>query len=148
MNAFFSRNLSGNRSYDFSEIGCKVSTRVGVHSCIRRRSGAHFSAPLADPTDASQSGLFRGFVLRNSDVGAAALTLDVFLFRAVCGNHSPDVFENIVLEVNELVRADIEHRLTVWGTSGADHVSAELTRELRRHRSDCTGRTVHDDALW
>ncbi|MEO7788313.1 MAG: DUF932 domain-containing protein [Vicinamibacterales bacterium] len=42
---------------------------------------------LDDPTDRSQSGLFRGFVLRNSDVGAAALTLDVFLFRAVCGNH-------------------------------------------------------------
>ena len=42
---------------------------------------------LDDPTDRSQSGLFRGFILRNSDVGAAALTLDVFLFRAVCGNH-------------------------------------------------------------
>jgi hypothetical protein len=42
---------------------------------------------LDDPTDRSQSGLFRGFVLRNSDVGAAALTLDVFLFRAVCANH-------------------------------------------------------------
>ena len=42
---------------------------------------------LDDPTDASQAGLFRGFMLRNSDVGAAALTLDVFLFRAVCGNH-------------------------------------------------------------
>src|SRR5687768_9937378 len=42
---------------------------------------------LHDPTDSSQSGLFRGFILRNSDVGAAALTLDVFLFRVVCGNH-------------------------------------------------------------
>ena len=42
---------------------------------------------LEDPTDRSQSGLFRGFILRNSDVGAAALTLDVFLFRVVCGNH-------------------------------------------------------------
>jgi hypothetical protein len=42
---------------------------------------------LDDPTDTSRSGLFRGFILRNSDVGAAALTLDVFLFRAVCGNH-------------------------------------------------------------
>ncbi len=42
---------------------------------------------LDDPTDASRSGLFRGFILRNSDVGAAALTLDVFLFRVVCGNH-------------------------------------------------------------
>lgn len=36
---------------------------------------------LDDPTDRSQSGLFRGFILRNSDVGAAALTLDLFLFR-------------------------------------------------------------------
>ena len=42
---------------------------------------------LDDPTDASHAGVFRGFILRNSDVGAAALTLDVFLFRAVCGNH-------------------------------------------------------------
>ncbi|MGE3490161.1 MAG: DUF932 domain-containing protein [Vicinamibacterales bacterium] len=42
---------------------------------------------INDPTDASHSGLFRGLILRNSDVGAAALTLDVFLFRAVCGNH-------------------------------------------------------------
>ena len=42
---------------------------------------------LDDPTDSSQSGLFRGFILRNSDVGAAALTLDVFLFRVVCGNN-------------------------------------------------------------
>jgi hypothetical protein len=42
---------------------------------------------LDDPTDTSRSGLFRGFILRNSDVGAAALTLDVFLFRVVCGNH-------------------------------------------------------------
>jgi hypothetical protein len=42
---------------------------------------------LDDPTDDSQAGLFRGFMLRNSDVGAAALSLDVFLFRAVCGNH-------------------------------------------------------------
>jgi hypothetical protein len=42
---------------------------------------------IDDPTDSSRSGLFRGFILRNSDVGAAALTLDVFLFRVVCGNH-------------------------------------------------------------
>src|SRR3954471_92383 len=42
---------------------------------------------LDDPTDGSQAGLFRGFMLRNSDVGAAALTLDLFLFRACCANH-------------------------------------------------------------
>ncbi|MGD9902814.1 MAG: DUF932 domain-containing protein [Vicinamibacterales bacterium] len=42
---------------------------------------------IDDPTDGTDGGLFRGFILRNSDVGAAALSLDVFLFRAVCGNH-------------------------------------------------------------
>ena len=42
---------------------------------------------LDDPTDGSQAGLFRGFMLRNSDVGAAALSLDMFLFRAACANH-------------------------------------------------------------
>ena len=40
---------------------------------------------LDDPTDRTHAGLFRGFILRNSDVGA--LTLDLFLFRMVCGNH-------------------------------------------------------------
>ena len=38
---------------------------------------------LDDPTDRTHAGLFRGFILRNSDVGAAALTLDVFLFGMV-----------------------------------------------------------------
>lgn len=42
---------------------------------------------LEGPSDPTQAGLFRGFILRNSDVGAAALTLDVFLFRACCANH-------------------------------------------------------------
>lgn len=41
---------------------------------------------LDDPT-ARDGGLFRGFILRNSDVGAAALSLDLFLFRRVCANH-------------------------------------------------------------
>src|SRR5688572_13464017 len=51
---------------------------------------------LDDPTDASHAGVFRGFILRNSDVGAAALTLDVFLFRAVCGNHIIWGFQHVV----------------------------------------------------
>jgi len=42
---------------------------------------------LDDPTDRTQAGLFRGFILRNSDVGTAALTLDLFLFRQCCLNH-------------------------------------------------------------
>jgi hypothetical protein len=71
----------------------------GVFGATRVPSGAYLgdrdmflflvdgNRDLDDPTDASRSGLFRGFILRNSDVGAAALTLDVFLFRAVCANH-------------------------------------------------------------
>lgn len=42
---------------------------------------------LDDPTDRTHTGLFRGFVLRNSDVGAAALSLDVFWYRRCCLNH-------------------------------------------------------------
>jgi hypothetical protein len=34
-------------------------------------------------------------VLGNSDVGAAALTLDVFLFRAICGNHLIRGFQHV-----------------------------------------------------
>ena len=71
----------------------------GVFGAARVPSGAYLgdrdlflflvdgNRDLDDPTDASRSGLFRGFILRNSDVGAAALSLDVFLFRAICGNH-------------------------------------------------------------
>ena len=41
-----------------------------------------------------------------------------------------DIFEDVVLEVDELLRAEVEHRLTVGGASGADDVGAGLTYEL------------------
>ena len=71
----------------------------GVYGAERVPSGAYLgdrdmflflvdgNRNLDDPTDRSHAGMFRGFILRNSDVGAAALTLDLFLFRAVCANH-------------------------------------------------------------
>jgi hypothetical protein len=71
----------------------------GVYGAERVPSGAYLgdrdmflflvdgNRSLDDPTDRSHAGMFRGFILRNSDVGAAALTLDLFLFRAVCANH-------------------------------------------------------------
>ena len=71
----------------------------GVYGAERVPSGAYMgdrdmfifmvdgNRDLDDPTDSTQAGLFRGFILRNSDVGAAALTLDLFLFRACCANH-------------------------------------------------------------
>ncbi len=69
---------------------------------------------LDDPTDASHAGLFRGFILRNSDVGAAALTLDVFLFRAVCGNHIIWGFQHVVGFRRRHVGASIQD---AWTTS-------------------------------
>src|SRR5246127_5682465 len=38
-----------------------------------------------------------------------------------------DVFQRVVVEVNELLRAEVEHLLTVGRASGADDVSAGLT---------------------
>jgi hypothetical protein len=69
---------------------------------------------LDDPTDASHAGLFRGFILRNSDVGAAALTLDLFLFRMVCGNHIIWGFQHVAGFRRRHVGASIQE---AWTTS-------------------------------
>src|SRR2546426_247627 len=69
---------------------------------------------LDDPTDRTQSGLFRGFILRNSDVGAAALTLDLFLFRAVCGNAIIWGFQHVATFRRRHVGASIQRD---WSTS-------------------------------
>jgi hypothetical protein len=69
---------------------------------------------LDDPTDGTNAGLFRGFILRNSDVGAAALTLDVFLFRAVCGNHIIWGFQHVAGFRRRHVGASIQE---AWTTS-------------------------------
>src|SRR5918996_763922 len=60
---------------------------------------------------------------------------------------SADVFQRVVVEVDELLRAEVKCRLTVGGASGADDVRTELTCELRHHRPDCAGRAVREDAL-
>src|SRR5207302_7122699 len=58
-----------------------------------------------------------------------------------------DVFEDVVLKVDELLRAEVERRLTVGTASGANDVGAGLSCELRHHRPDGAGRAVHEDAL-
>src|SRR6476660_7811420 len=58
-----------------------------------------------------------------------------------------DVFQGVVLEVDELVRAEVERLLAVGGPPGADDVGAGLACELRHHRPDCAGRAVRDDGL-
>jgi len=47
-----------------------------------------------------------------------------------------DVFQRVVVDVDELHRAEVERPLTVGGVSGADDVGASLTCELRHHRPD------------
>src|SRR5215469_11353055 len=58
-----------------------------------------------------------------------------------------DVFQGVVIEVDELLCAEVVSRLTATRAPGADDVRAGLTCELARHRTDHAGRTVHEDAL-
>src|SRR5437773_5147611 len=86
---------------------------------------------LDDPTDRTQAGLFRGFILRNSDVGAAALTLDVFLFRLVCGNHISWGFQHVAGFRRRHVGASIQD---AWTTS-LDCVRAALDADIANDRT-------------
>src|SRR5262249_35933026 len=47
-----------------------------------------------------------------------------------------DISQGVVLEVDELLRAEVERRLTAGSASGADDVGAGLTCELGCHRTD------------
>src|SRR5262249_43989725 len=60
---------------------------------------------------------------------------------------SADIFQSVVIEVDELLRAEVESRLTADSAPGADDVRAGFTCELGCHRTDDAGRTVHEDAL-
>ena len=86
---------------------------------------------LDDPTDRTDTGLFRGFILRNSDVGAAALSLDVFLFRAVCGNHIIWGFQHVAGFRRRHVGASIQD---AWTTS-LDGVRAALDADTADDRT-------------
>src|SRR4029077_13234421 len=58
-----------------------------------------------------------------------------------------DVLEDIVLEVYELLRAEVERLLTVGRAPGADDIRAGLVRELRHHRTDGARSTMRQHAL-
>jgi hypothetical protein len=106
----------------------------GVYGAERIPSGAYLgdrdmflflvdgNRDLDDPTDSTHAGLFRGFILRNSDVGAAALSLDLFLFRAVCANHVVWGFQHVAGFRRRHVGASIQD---AWTTS-LDAVCAAL----------------------
>jgi len=85
---------------------------------------------LDDPTDHTDAGLFRGFILRNSDVGAAALSLDLFLFRAVCLNHLIWGFQHVAAFRRRHVGASIQQ---AWTTS-LEGVRAALDADTANDR--------------
>jgi hypothetical protein len=58
-----------------------------------------------------------------------------------------DVFEGVVLKVEELLRTEVEGLLTVGGASGADDIGTGLACELGHHRPDCAGRAVGEEPL-
>src|SRR5947209_11995662 len=58
-----------------------------------------------------------------------------------------DIFQGVVIEVDELLRAEVDSRLTAGSPPGADDVRAGLTCELGRHRTDYAGRTMYKDGL-
>src|SRR5215469_5223323 len=58
-----------------------------------------------------------------------------------------DIFQGVVIEIDELLCAEVESRLAGGRAPGADDVRACLTCELARHRTDYAGCTVHEDAL-
>src|SRR5205823_13332319 len=58
-----------------------------------------------------------------------------------------DVVEILVVEVEELVRAEVERGLAVRRPPGTDDVGAELPGELSHHGSDRAGGAVREDAL-
>jgi hypothetical protein len=86
---------------------------------------------LEDPTDGSHAGLFRGFILRNSDVGAAALTLDMFLYRAICGNNIIWGFQHVAGFRRRHVGASIHE---AW-TDSLDAVRATIDASVADDRA-------------
>src|SRR6266550_1250354 len=58
-----------------------------------------------------------------------------------------DVFQRVAVEVDKLLRAEVERLLTVGGASSADYVGAGQSCELRHHRPDCASRAVCNHAL-
>jgi hypothetical protein len=120
-----------------------LAYKDGVFGAERVPSGAYLgdrdmflflvdgNRDLDDPTDRTRAGLFRGFILRNSDVGAAALTLDVFLFRAVCGNHIIWGFQHVAGFRRRHVGASIQD---AWTTS-LENVRAALDADSSADRA-------------
>src|SRR5262249_38922471 len=58
-----------------------------------------------------------------------------------------NVFQRVVVEIDEFVRAEVERFLTIGRASGADDIGAGLARELRHHRTDGARSAMREYAL-
>src|SRR5207253_11190315 len=95
---------------------------------------------LDDPTDRTHAGLFRGFILRNSDVGAAVLTLDVFLYRLICANHIIWGFQHVAGFRRRHIGASIQD---AW-TSSLNDVRATLDADIADDRTKILRATAQE----
>src|ERR1044072_4321260 len=57
-----------------------------------------------------------------------------------------DIFHGVLIELDELLCAEVESCLTPGSAPGADNIRTSLTCELARHRTAYAGRTMHEDA--
>src|SRR5581483_4687525 len=95
--------------------------------CLARSDDGHQRSAGADETRGSLS-----------DVAADEIEHQV---------DAADVFQSVVVEIDELTRAEVERLLPVGCAPGADHVGAGFACELRHHGPDCAGGAVREHAL-
>lgn len=75
---------------DFRGDGGKSGAYRGDRDmfCILTNGGSIVTDPTISLSTGSKDGrMFRGIIVRNSEVGAACVSVQTFLFRAICGNH-------------------------------------------------------------
>lgn len=72
-----------------ANMNSELASAKFVRTAVTDRS-SHFAGVAGDPVDLDTSGkpdwVYPGFLIRNSEVGFTALTIDVFIFRLVCTN--------------------------------------------------------------
>src|SRR5262249_20894343 len=61
--------------------------------------------------------------------------------------NAPYIAQVVVLEVQELMCAEVERLLAVSSAAGADDVCAGLSGKRRNHGPDCAARAVRQDTL-
>jgi hypothetical protein len=116
---------------DIATMGGRSFLTVGekVAASGRYASDHDMFAFLISPDsfidDGSPDGLCRGIMVKNSEVGASALTITRFLFRAVCGNH-------IIWDASEVEEIRLVHRgdADVLGAKAWRQVSQAATKYL------------------